>query len=401
MFAMDALNVSTATLTLAALLLAALVLVVVGVRRRLREIDVSSRLDRQALDAVPRAIFIVESLRPGRPNIYVNAAYSALTGFAPHEAVAAGFDALAVFADAEALSALDAAADVSASERVKVRRRDGTTVPARLELRRVTHETARGYVVGLLEPIDDSATAAGRDKDTFWSWLSHELRSPLNACVMWVDVLALSPQQEKVAKAVDAIKRNLARQARLVGELSDAAKISSARLEMRFEPLDFVALVTRELAAWEALATAKQLQFEHRIELDAARVVGDAARLVQTLNHLLESAVASTPTGGRVDLRVYASGRNCVVEITDTGAALSPEDAAHLAVPLWRAPSTTRARAGIGLGIAVAHHVIARHGGALTAMSADKGARFELTMPLAMSDAGTGAVAQTNRTSDL
>jgi signal transduction histidine kinase len=391
-------------MTLAALLLAAavaLVLVVVRDRRRLRELAASSLLDRQALDAVPRAIFIVDGLRPGRPNIYVNAAYSALTGFANGEAMAAGFDALAVFADPEAVSALESGADASASERVEVRRRDGTTVAAKLELRRVSSERAGRYVIGLLEPIDDGATDAERDKNTFWSWLSHELRSPLNACVMWVDVLTLSPQQEKVAKAVDAIKRNLARQARLIGELSDAAKVGSGRLEMRFEPLDFVALVTRELAAWEALAAAKQLQFQHRIELDAARIVGDAARLVQTLNQLLESAIASTPAGGRVDLRVYASGRNCVVEVTDTGAALSREDAAHIAVPLWRASSTTRARAGIGLGVAVAHHVIARHGGALTAASADKGARFELTVPLATSDAGTAAMAETKRTSDL
>jgi signal transduction histidine kinase len=354
----------------------------------------------QALESVPRAIFVVDSLRPGRPNIYVNAAYSALTGFAVGEAVAAGFDALAVFADPEEVSALDRDARASASKRVKVRRRDGTMVPAQLETRRVPDGR---YVVGLLEAVENGEPSAqiGRDKDTFWSWLSHELRSPLNACAMWTDVVALSPQPDKLAKAVDAIKRNLARQARLIGELSDAAKVGSSGLEINLEPLDLVALVKRELAAWETLAGAKQVQLQHRIELDAAPVVGDPARLVQTLNHVLESAIGSTPAGGQVDLRVSAANGDCVVEVTDTGAPLSPEDAAYLAVPLWRASSTTRARVGVGLGLAVAHHLVSKHGGSLTATSADKGARFELTVPLATSDAGTGAVEQMDRTSDL
>jgi signal transduction histidine kinase len=396
--------VSALTVTLAALLFAAaVVLALVGVltRRRLRQIDARSRLGQQALDAVPRAIFIVDGLRPGRPNAYVNAAYAALTGYDVSEAVGAGFDALAIFADPDEVSALEDQTQAIASKRVKVRRRDGTTLSVQLDLRR---GNAGRFVAGLLEPVEDGERATrgepaalrdasapsaqtGRDKDTFYSWLSHELRSPLNACVMWLDVLALSPQPDKLAKGVDAIKRNLARQARLIGELSDAAKVSSGTLELRLEPLDLVALLTRELGAWQALASAKQLGFQQRIELDSAPIVGDAGRLVQTLNHLLESAIGSTPSGGRVDLRVYAANGNCMVEVTDTGAALSRDDAAHLAVPLWRAPSTARARVGVGLGLAVAHHLACRHGGSLRATSADTGARFELAVPLTTSDA--------------
>jgi signal transduction histidine kinase len=406
---------ATATLTLAAVLFvaaAALALVGVAARNRARETMAGPRLGQQALDAVPRAIFVVESLRPGLPHIYVNAAYSALTGFDRKEAVGAAFDALAVFADPAEVSALDAHAD-GASKRVQLRRRDGTTIPVQLELRALPRGNAGHYVVGLLEPVEDGENAAaaeppvrrdappGRDKDAFWSWLSHELRSPLNACVMWVDVVALSPQPDKLAKAVDAIRRNLARQARLVGDLSEAAKVSSGSLEVRFEPLDLVALVKGELPAWESLAGAKQLRFHHRIELDTAPVVGDAARLVQTLNHLLESAIASTGSGGRVDLRMYAANGNCVVEVLDTGAALSPEDAAHLAVPLWRASSTTRGRAGVGLGLAVAHHLIGKHGGTLTAASTEGGARFTLTMPLATNGGSSAAVAKMGRTSNL
>ena len=231
--------------------------------------------------------------------------------------------------------------------------------------------------------------------DMFLSWLSHELRSPLNACVMWLDVLTLSPQPDKLSKAVDAIKRNLARQARLISELNDAAKVSSGGLELRFEPLDVVALVKSGLAAWQSLAIAKQLEFNPRIEIEAAPVAGDPARLTQALNQLFESAVSSTPAGGRIDLVVREASGNCVVEVADTGVALSPEDAANLPVPLWRSPTSPRTRSGIGLGLAVAHHVAARHGGSLTAASVASGARFTMTLPLTR-NGGAGTVAQTN-----
>ena len=212
------------------------------------------------------------------------------------------------------------------------------------------------------------------------SWLTHELRSPLNACVMWLDVLALAPQPDRLAKAVEAIKRNLARQARLVSDLNDAAR-SRRGSEIRLERFDLVALVKRGLDAWQLLATAKQLAFRPLIELEAAPVDGDPERLLQALSHLLENAISSTPTGGTVVLRVRAAGGNYSVEVEDTGAALSAEDAANLFTPLWRAPTSAKERSGLGLGLAVAHRIAVRHGGTLAATNGVSGARFVLTLP--------------------
>ena len=228
--------------------------------------------------------------------------------------------------------------------------------------------------------------------NAFLSWLNHELRSPLNACVMWLDVLALSPQPDKLTQAVETIKRNLARQARLVNDLNDAGKVSSGGLEMRLGPLDLVALLQRNLDAWQVLAAGRQIALEHTFELDVAPVHGDPERLTQAANHLVESAIASTPGSGRVSLRLSGTDAVCILEVEDTGAALSTEDVANLGTPLWRAPTTLRARAGLGLGIAVAHHIAERHGGSLAAASSTSGVRFTLTLPLAARGRETGTV---------
>jgi signal transduction histidine kinase len=234
--------------------------------------------------------------------------------------------------------------------------------------------------------------------NAFLSWLNHELRSPLNACVMWLDVLALSPQPDKLAQAVETIKRNLARQARLVNDLNDAGKVSSGGLEMRLGPLDVVTLLKRNLDAWQLLARGRQVAFHPAIELATAPVDGDSDRLAQAVNHLVESAIASTAGGGRVSLRVSAANGHCVVEVEDTGAALSAEDLTNLGTPLWRAPTTLRARAGLGLGVAVAHHIAEKHGGSLTATSSAAGVRFTLTVPLAARGTDTVQVTQASRT---
>jgi signal transduction histidine kinase len=378
-----------------------------------REVSEGDRswLAEQALDALPHALFVVDSLRRGRPNVLVNAAYSALTGYDVREAVARDFDALAIFVEAAEVAALDAGhGAVSASKEIRVRRRDGTLFPATLELRSVHRGDAR-YLVGRIGKLDSGERTTNRTpaaradaaetaapmpgKEAFFSWLSHELRSPLNACVMWLDVLALSPQPDKLTKAVDAIKRNLARQARLVSEISDAAKVASGGLALHFEALDVVALVKLQIDTWQSLAESKRIDFQPRLEADAAPLAGDTARLTQALNYLVENAIASTPQGGRIEVRVRAPGGQCVVEVADTGVALTPDDIANLGIPLWRAPTAPRARSGLGLGLAVAHHIAAEHGGSLTAASAAAGAEFSMTLPLANGD--PGSVAQTNR----
>jgi signal transduction histidine kinase len=234
-------------------------------------------------------------------------------------------------------------------------------------------------------PADTGGAAtdsAPRSKDAFLSSLSHDLRSPLNACVMWLDVLALAPAPDKLTKAVEAIKRNLARQTRIVNDLNDAAKIGSGGLDVRRAPLDFIALLRGHLDAWQLLTIGKQLALHHHLEPETAPIDGDPERLLQALNHLLDSALMSTPSGGRIDLRVHNERGVCILELEDTGIALSADDAANLGVPLWRAPASAKARSGLGLGLAIAHHLIRRHGGTLQARSGGPGALFTLALPL-------------------
>jgi signal transduction histidine kinase len=368
----------------------------VAAARRWRRPAEARRLLDVALAGIDRGVFVIDALRPGRPNLYVNPAYAALTGYADTVAVSDGFDALAIFVDPPAIPALDRGPASAAGSRVSVRRRDGTVFPAALTLRVVPRTDGRRYVIGLIDDLTTehteahgaaaaAAPGASAQAAEFLASLSHELRSPLNACVMWLDVLTLSAQPDKLTKAVDALRRNLARQARVINDLVDAAKIFSGELEVHCEPIDLTALLERNLDTWQLLALSKQLTFQHSIGPTSARVNADPDRLLELFNQLLENAISSTATGGCVELTARCAHGLCVVEIADTGLGLSAEEATNVFTPLWRAPAAMKTRPGIGLGLAVAHHLAVKHGGTLTVASRDVGVAFTLSLPLAAS----------------
>src|SRR5690606_1126654 len=224
---------------------------------------------------------------------------------------------------------------------------------------------------------------ANRVKDVFFASITHELRSPLNACLMWLDVLSLGPQSEKQAKGVDAIKRNLAIQTRLVNDLIDAAKISSGGIEIHREPLEIETLIEGNLETWRLLGESRGVTFSHHLPEERHVLAVDPERLLQVLNNLLDNAFRNTPKGGHVELRMLVEHDAIVLEVTDTGRGLNPEDLERVFTPFWRVESPKRDHKGLGLGLAIAEHVVRGHHGTIEAHSEglDKGCVFTVRLP--------------------
>jgi signal transduction histidine kinase len=231
----------------------------------------------------------------------------------------------------------------------------------------------------------------------FFASITHELRSPLNACTMWLDVLALGPLSDKSAKAVDAIKRNLRLQTRLVNDLIDAAKISSGGIEIHREPCELEKLVAANIETWRLLAAAKNVRFSARLPERRHVLDVDSERLTQVLNNLLENAFSHTPAGGHVELRVQEDGGEIAIEVEDTGTGLSAEDLERVFTPFWRADSTKSSHKGLGLGLAIAENLIKGHQGTLRVRSGGLGMGCVFTIRLPNSSAETtgGIVAPT------
>ncbi len=380
----------------------------------LRRMEVKLELSDRALETTKQGVFIADGSVPDRPIVYVNEAFTVLTGYSGKEAIGKRCDFLVrVTPDDPAAQQLATAVSSGVNVTVTVpnTRRDGTVFSGRLSISVVPGSDDAKHLVGVLEDVTaeqlaamarlqllaeasqarQDAESANQVKDVFFASITHELRSPLNACTMWLDVLALGPLSDKSAKAVDAIKRNLKIQTRLVNDLIDAAKISSGGIEIHREPHELEKLIGSCVETWQLMAAARGVQFTYvpaavRHVLDV-----DPERLMQVLNNLLENAFSNTPADGRVQLRLQSTDRGVAIDVEDTGAGLSAEDLQRVFTPFWRAQSTKNSHKGLGLGLAIAEHLVKGHQGTLSARSEGYGKGCVFTVRLPASQAAAAA----------
>jgi signal transduction histidine kinase len=239
-----------------------------------------------------------------------------------------------------------------------------------------------------LSRVNRELTEANRMKDIFLATLSHELRTPLTPVLGWVNLLragGAAVDAKMLAQGLDAIERNARLQARLVDDLLDISRIVSGKLRIEWEPVNLCAVV--ELAAETVRADAAAREIDLAVEMPDCPVVvqGAAVRLQQIVWNLLSNAVKFTPRGGRVLARAWREGGQACVEVSDTGAGIAPEFLPHVFDRFRQADGRiTRQHGGLGLGLAIARHLVEMHGGTIAAESPGPGAgsTFRVRLPL-------------------
>jgi len=224
-------------------------------------------------------------------------------------------------------------------------------------------------------------------KSAFVSIVSHELRTPLTSIKNAVDLVrlgragSLAPDQ---VRFLDMAHRNLDRLALIIDDLLDLSKVEAGRIEYRFTE-GSVAAVVHEVAA-----TLRPQADEGGIELvvepgtaEACCLI-DTHRLAQVLSNLVGNALKFTDEGGRVGLTVRAGTDDLVIEVSDTGSGIEPDEIERIFEPFHQAGDClTRSVRGTGLGLSIARELAWAHGGELSVESAaGEGSRFRVHLPL-------------------
>jgi signal transduction histidine kinase len=229
------------------------------------------------------------------------------------------------------------------------------------------------------------AEAANLSKDEFLAMVSHELRTPLNSMLGWVSILRGAPGDEQVrTRAVEAIERAARAQNRLVDDLLDITRVGNGSLWIEKQPVAIGSVIER--AAEEAFPAARgrSVTLETSIGGEAAIVEGDPARLQQVFNNLISNAIKFTPPGGRVAVALRHDGNSVVVTVEDNGLGISPAHLPHIFERYHHARDSATNPGGLGLGLAIAHHIVELHGGRITAESEgeNRGSTFTVRLPL-------------------
>ncbi len=220
-------------------------------------------------------------------------------------------------------------------------------------------------------------------KDEFLATLSHELRNPLNAIVGWSNVLMRSDMPKRLEEAVRAIDRNARMQAQLISDLLDVSRIASGKLDLEIAGLQLNLTIEAAIQSVGPVAHAKDVRIEfaggQEITID-----GDGARLQQVFWNLLSNAVKFTPAGGVIRVSLERDDVDVRVVVADTGKGISAEFLPHIFERFRQEQSDTRkSYSGLGLGLAIAQHLVTLHGGRIDASSEGegKGATFTVRLP--------------------
>lgn len=245
----------------------------------------------------------------------------------------------------------------------------------------------------------ETAEAANRAKDLFLATLSHELRSPLTAILLWTQLLqrgGLSAEKSDIA--IRTIRANALSQNQLIDDLLDVSRIISGKIPLRKTVFRLAESIILAVESVMPSAELKGIAVELECDQCDGLVFGDPVRIRQIMWNLLQNAIKFTPAGGRVDVTVHCDDSEAIVEVRDTGQGISAEDFPRLFTPFWQADSTPqRQQGGLGLGLSIVDRLVKLHEGSVSATSRGpgKGATFSVRLPLSSSAEQNGAIRET------
>ncbi|MCO1598069.1 HAMP domain-containing histidine kinase [Micromonospora sp. RHAY321] len=226
---------------------------------------------------------------------------------------------------------------------------------------------------------------------------SHELRTPLTTIRGFAELYrqgaARAPEQ--TAGLLRRIEDEAARMGLLVEDLLLLARLDRER-PLSLAPVELPVLASDAVQAARAIAPDRRIELEIEPGSGPLVVYADDARLRQVIGNLVTNALTHTPPDAEIRLRLRAEpGNLAVVEVSDTGPGLSPEQAERVFERFYRADAARTRRAdgntGTGLGLAiVAALVAAHHGSVEVAETPGGGATFRVRLPQVPQDDGVG-----------
>jgi signal transduction histidine kinase/ActR/RegA family two-component response regulator len=232
----------------------------------------------------------------------------------------------------------------------------------------------------------DQLQTANRLKDEFLATLSHELRTPLNAVLGYARLLrAGAISSARLDDSLVVIERNALALTQIVEDVLDVSRIISGKTRLNVQAVDLPDVLREAIATMQPAADAKGVHIQLIADPEAGPILGDPDRLQQVVWNLISNAVKFTPRGGRVQVQLQRAASHVEIVVSDTGIGIPGEFLPHIFERFRQVDTgTARRHGGLGLGLAIARHIVEMHGGTIRAFSEGegKGATFKIELPL-------------------
>jgi two-component system OmpR family sensor kinase len=219
-------------------------------------------------------------------------------------------------------------------------------------------DEVRPLVAELNELLERLGHALAVQRD-FVADAAHELRSPLTALKLQIQLADRATDPAERASAFAALKAGVDRSTHVVEQLLTLARQEPDATEPPFASVDLALLAREVVAERSSLADAKHVDLGVACS-DAATVAGDRDSLHVMLANLVDNAIRYTPPGGRIDVAAGSRGGTAVLEVIDSGPGIPAAERERVFDRFYRRPGNDAP--GTGLGLAIVRKVAERHG---------------------------------------
>jgi PAS domain S-box-containing protein/excisionase family DNA binding protein len=230
------------------------------------------------------------------------------------------------------------------------------------------------YEIALLEQ--------DKKKDEFISIASHELKTPLTALKLYLQMQEKKFRNEEDRKNlyfVNRVNEQVDRIQRLVNDLLDVSRAQMGRLTLNRKTINIKELIKSSVSDFQLVHET------HRIENDGicnCRISVDPERIGQVINNLINNAIKYSPKRSRILVKAEKSNGEVIVSVRDFGKGIDNKDLEKVFERFYRVEKS-KDGTGFGLGLYIAGEIIKEHKGKIWAESENgKGSTFYFTLPM-------------------
>ncbi|MBN2546773.1 MAG: substrate-binding domain-containing protein [Spirochaetes bacterium] len=239
-----------------------------------------------------------------------------------------------------------------------------------------------------LENAINAANYANESKTKFLSNMSHEMRTPLNCIMGFIELIKETNSVEKTKEYIDIMMQESTKLITLINNVLDISKIESGKMELNFEQFSLYTVLNEIISSFRAMIKRKNIKLVYNINVDISEMlIGDSFKLSQVLKNLISNAFKFTEKGSiNISVNVKNKCKDDIIlsfTITDTGIGI-PENMLPKIFDEFEQvnDNVIKKYFGTGLGLSISKNLVELMGGEIGVKSKKgEGTTFWFNLP--------------------
>jgi signal transduction histidine kinase len=223
-----------------------------------------------------------------------------------------------------------------------------------------------------------------KSRNQFVSNASHELKTPLATMKILLESVIYQPEMEPELRTefMTDINKEIDRLSLIISDLLTLVQMDTKNMKLNRQNIRMAELVRDTIHNLMPMAQKRQQAIQADIQ-DEGEMYADGIKLQQVVYNLMENAVKYTQPGGRIQVRLFKTGKDVNITISDNGPGIPKDDLPHIFDRFYRVDKArSRETGGTGLGLSIVKQIVLLHGGNVTVKSEEgQGATFIVELP--------------------